>query len=95
LESYPLPPLSIESWTWYSDPGFAGRGAVIWTAVIRNNTTEYVRSVPVEVTTFDAAGNVMDTDFSYATGLAPGGTASAKGYATYFGSEKKASIRIK
>lgn len=94
LRNTPLPELEIESWNWRKDAGFGTDGAVIWTAVIRNNTTEYIRNARVEFTSLDANGRVMDTDFSYASGLAPGGTASAKGYATYFGGEERGRIRI-
>lgn len=94
-ERAPLPPVNIESWTWYPDSDFAGRGAVIWSAVVRNNTGAYIEHVAVEITTFDKDGVIADTDFAYATGLPPGGTASVKGYATYYGTEKSANLRLK
>lgn len=94
LSTLPPSPIAIDTWSWYRDSDFAGTGAVIWTAVVKNRSSDYVESVRVEFTSFDAAGRVVDTDWGIATGLAPGGTASAKGYATYFGTEKTASLRI-
>lgn len=87
-------PLDVESWTWYKDPEFGGDGAVIWSAMVRNNTGVYVENAQVEFTSYDASGQIVDTDFGYATGLSPGGTASVKGYATYFGRERRAEIRV-
>ena len=95
LESSPLPRFEIVDWNWRSDADFAGDGAVIWTVEVRNNTTNYVSSVIVEFTTYDDRGQLMDTDFTYITGLQPGGTATGKGYATYFGTEKTGRIQIK
>lgn len=94
LRNDPLPAFEIESWNWQADPDFGTQGSVIYTGVIRNNTSEYVSLLKVEFTSFDAQGRIADTDFTYARGLAPGGTASIKGYATYFGTEKRASLRI-
>lgn len=89
------PPVKIESWRWEADPNFTSDGAVIFTAVVRNTSSNPIRSVRLEFTSFDAAGRILDTQSDYATGLPPGGTASSKGYATYFGTEKTATLVIK
>ncbi|MEJ2182731.1 MAG: SH3 domain-containing protein [Nitrospirota bacterium] len=94
LKSYPLPSFEIENWNWYKDPSFGTRGAVIWTVEVRNNTNNYVELLKIEFTTYDAKGNIITSDFAYVEGLSPGGTASTKSYATYFGKEEKAKIRI-
>ena len=65
-------------------------GAVIYTVEVKNKTSEYTQNVRVQFTSYDAAGNIIDTDWTYVTVLSPGGTASGKGYATYFGREKEA-----
>lgn len=95
VESSPLPEFEIETWNWRSDPSFGTDGAVIWTAVIRNNTDRYVSSLRVEFTTFDSQGNILDTEFSYVQDIPPGGTSSVKGYADYFGREDKGQIQLK
>jgi len=69
-------------------------GAVIYTVEVKNKTSEYIRNVRVQFTSYDAAGNIIDTDWTYVSGLSPGGPASGKGYATYFGREKEAGMRI-
>ena len=90
-----MPAFEITTWSWRKDPDFTSDGATIWTGVVRNNTSRYVERVRVEFMSFDAADRIVDTDFGYATGLSPGGTASVKGYATYFGTEQRASLTIK
>jgi len=94
LESQPIPAFEVVSWNWQKDPGFAGRGAVIWTVEVRNNTARYVNLLRVDFTTYDAAGNVIDSDYGYVEGLSPGGVRSLKGYATYFGREERARIQL-
>lgn len=94
LQKQPLPTIEIADWNWRKDPGFGGDGAVIWQGQVRNNSGRYVELVRVEFTSLDGAGSVVDTDFTYARGLAPGGTANFKGYATYYGTEDKGRVRI-
>ena len=94
LRDGPLPPFEIVSWNWSTDPGFGIDGAVIWNVEVRNNTVTYVRQMRVDFATYDANDQLIDSDFTYVSGLSPGGTASAKSYATYYGREKTARIRI-
>lgn len=95
VQTSPPPSFEIETWNWRTDPSFGTDGAVIWTAVIRNHTDRYVDNVRVVFTTFDAQGNVLDTEYSYATDIPPGGTSSVKGYVDYFGREERGQIQIK
>ena len=68
---------------------------MIYTVEVKNKTSEYIRNVRVQFTSsYDAARQIIDTDWTYVTGLSPGGTASGKGYATYFRREKEAGMRI-
>ena len=53
-----------------------------------------MESVKVEITIYDASSRVTDSEYTYVSGLALGGMASRKSYATYFGTEKKVSIRV-
>lgn len=94
LENEPVPAFEIVSSSWVRDPDFGGSGSVIYNVELRNNTSRYVENVRVEITTYDANGSIMTTDFTFVKGLAPGGTGSAKGYATYFGGEETARIRV-
>ncbi len=88
------PPFEIEDFNFVLDPDFGGNGAVIWNAEIRNNTSRYVDSVRVEFSSYDTNDRLITTDFSYAQGLSPGGTAAVKGYATYYGREATGSVRV-
>jgi uncharacterized protein YgiM (DUF1202 family) len=94
LKDAPIPPFEVVTWNWRKDPNFGTKGAIIYTVEVRNNTNKYVSSLRVDFATYDKNGNVMDATFLYVSGLQPGGTSSDKSYATYFGNEKKASIRI-
>lgn len=94
METAPLPDFEIVSWKWYKDPSFGIDGSVIWTVEVRNNTNRYVEHLKVEFTSFDIQNRIITSDFSYISGLSPGGSGSTKSYSTYFGAEKTASIRI-
>ncbi len=89
IKDEPLPNLEIVDWNWYTSSGY-----VIYNVQVRNNTASYIKMVKVEFTSYDKSGNLIDTDFTFVTGLQPGGTASSKGYATKFGNEHKANIKI-
>lgn len=90
----PVPPIEIVDWNWRKDPGFGSNGAVRYTVELRNNTERYIRQVRVDFTTYDAAGSVIMSDYTYVTGLSPGGVASESSFADYFGEEKRARIRV-
>lgn len=94
LKNIPLPPLEIADWNWYSDSSFGADGAVIWNVEVRNNTSKYIEYVKVEFSTYDANDKLITSDFAYVKGLTPGGTATTKSYATFFGREKTGRIRI-
>ncbi|MAE83592.1 MAG: hypothetical protein CMB80_12690 [Flammeovirgaceae bacterium] len=89
-----LPKIQIESWSWRTDPDFGTRGTIIWVVELRNNTRAYIKSVKVEISIYDANSQLTESSFTYVTGLSPNGTASKKSYATYYGTEKTASIRV-
>jgi len=94
LQDGPIPPYEIVSWNWQKDPGFGTDGAVIWNVEVRNNTSQYVSLLRVNFATYDANGRLIESDFTYVRGLSPGGTASTKSYATYYGREERARISI-
>lgn len=94
LKMTPLPALEISSWNWRRDPNFGTKGAVIWNVEVRNNTNGYIERVRVEFSTYDKDENLITSDFTYVRGLSPGGTASSKAYATYFGREQTGRVRI-
>ena len=94
LKNSPLPSLEIASWNWSADPDFGTRGSIIWNVEVRNNTDRYIERAKVEFSTYDSSGELITSDSTYVMGLSPGGTATDKSYATYYGREKKGRVRI-
>lgn len=86
--------IEIVSWRCYKDPTFGGDGAIVIVGELRNNTDRYIELVRVEVTLYDKAGVVTDSDYTYVRGLAPGAKKSFKFYATYYGTEERASLQV-
>lgn len=89
-----IPDIEIVNWNWQADRDFTSAGSVIWMVELRNNTSRYIDAVKVEISIYDKQGRLTETDYTYVKGLPPGGTASDKNYATYYGTEHKASIRV-
>lgn len=94
LEDTPLPDVEVADWNWRIDPDFGTDGTVRYTVELRNNTSQYIDQVRVEFATYDAQGNLIESTFTYVSGLSPGGNASESGFATYYGNEEKAKIRV-
>ena len=94
LHNTPLPEIEISSWNWYKDPDYGLNGAVVWNVRVNNNTNEYIEYVLVEFSTYDANDELITSATTYVEGLPPGGYGVAKSFATYFGTEKHARIRI-
>ena len=94
LKYGPIPDIEIVDWSWRTDPSFGTNGTIIWIVELRNNTEWYIDMIKVEISIYDASGRLTETDFQFVQGLAPGGTASSKSYATYYGTEKTARLRI-
>lgn len=88
------PAAVIADWNWSSNPNFAGRGAVIWNVQVKNQSTKNIAAVQVQLTTFDASGKLVTSDDTYVNTIAVGETGTGKGYADYYGTERKAEVRI-
>lgn len=89
-----LSAVEIVSWHWTPDPGFGVDGAVKWTVQLRNQSNRYIDNVEVELTTYDAAGNLITTHSTYVSAIPPGGTRSDESYADYYGTESNARIQV-
>lgn len=94
LKDGPIPAIEIVDWNWRSDPDFGGDGIIKYTVELRNNTTRYIESVRVEITTYDNQGRLVASDFTYVNTLRPGEKASESSFAPYYGTEETARIRI-
>jgi len=84
----------IADWSWYADPDFGSSGTVKWNVVVRNVSEKPIDSAKVELTTYDAAGKLLDSTFTFVDAIPPGATRSADSYADYYGSESKAEVNL-
>lgn len=87
------PTVEVVSWNWRADPGFGTDGAIIYTVEVRNLSDQPIETVRIDFTTYDAQGNVVGSDYTFVSGLPPGGRKSTKSYATYYGTEEKARLQ--
>ena len=88
------PGVEIVSWNWYADPDHGTKGSVIWTVEVKNNTRRTVTLVRVEFASYDNTGKILTSASTHVSNIRPGGTGADTSYATYFGSEKSAGVRI-
>jgi hypothetical protein len=86
--------VKLDDWNWSANPDFGGKGAIVWHASVRNVSDKYVESVKVELTTYDASGKLVASDFTYVDAIPPGETRSKEGYADYYGTEGNATAQI-
>lgn len=84
----------IADWNWNKDPSFGTRGAIKWNVEIQNVSTRSIRDVRVELTTYDASGKLVATDFTYVNAIPPGQTRSQEGYGDLYGTEEHAEVKI-
>jgi hypothetical protein len=84
--------VTLLSYATYTDPNFAGMGAIIWVADVRNNSQREIESATVNLTTYNAAGQILTTDALYVGPIPTGEARADQGYADYLGSE--ATIRV-
>jgi hypothetical protein len=55
----------IVDWNWSSDPDFGSNGAIKWNVQVRNKSAKPMSLVKVEFTTYDKAGKLIASDFTY------------------------------
>lgn len=84
----------ITSWNWVKNPNFGGRGKIVWNVEVRNKSPKHLRNVKVEFATYDGAGKLVSSDFTYVSAIPPGQTRSSEGYAELYGTESKANAQV-
>lgn len=87
--------LEVVSWNWRADASFGTDGAVIYNVEVRNNSSRSINPVRIDITTYDAAGDLLASDYTYINGIPAGATRATKGHADYYGGEEKAKIQVK
>lgn len=80
----------IVDWNWRKDPSFGTRGTILWTVEVRNTSDRYMESVRVDMTTYDAGGGLVSSNFTYVTAIPPGETRSSQSYADLYRTEETA-----
>lgn len=86
--------VEVASWNWKADPGFGNKGAVRWNVEVKNTSQRYIESVRVEITTYDRDDRIVTSDSSYVSGIPPGESRSDQSFATYYGTEDRAAVRV-
>jgi hypothetical protein len=94
LSAPPATTVVIVSDTFYIDPDFATEGAIIWAAEVRNTTTQVVESAELNLTSHDAAGNVLTSALTFVGPIPPGETRATQSYADYLGTEASVDIIV-
>ena len=84
----------IVDWNWSSDPDFGSNGAIKWNVQVRNKSAKPMSLVKVEFTTYDKAGKLIASDFTYVQAIPAGQTRSDESYADYYGTEDKAGVQV-
>jgi hypothetical protein len=94
VNSSNLAAAEIVGWNWRKDPNFGTRGTIKWNVQVRNKTSENISNVRVEFTTFDRAGKMIASAFTYLSAIPPGQTRSNESYADLYMTEETANVQI-
>lgn len=89
-----LSAVKVDDWNWAADPEFGSRGAIKWTVSVRNVSDRYVQNAKVELTTYDKAGKLIATDFTFVDAIPPGEVRTEESYADLYGNEGNASLQV-
>jgi hypothetical protein len=84
----------ITSNNWRVDQDFAGLQAIIWTVEVQNNSAAQLEAVEVAIVTYDAAGKIVTTEFTFVGPIPPGERRSSESSADYHGTEASAIFQI-
>jgi hypothetical protein len=84
----------IVDWNWSSDPDFGSNGAIKWNVQVRNKSAKPMSLVKVEFTTYDKAGKLIASDFTYVQAIPAGQSRSDESYADYHGTEDEAGVQV-
>jgi hypothetical protein len=84
----------IVDWNWQKDPRFGSRGTIKWNVQVRNKSTQNIRNVKVELTTYDKGGKLITSTFTFVDAIPPGEVRSSNSYADYYGTESTAKVQL-
>jgi hypothetical protein len=87
--------VTVTSFKWQKEPDYGSNGAVRFIIAVKNNTKRYIRTIILQVTTFDSLGNPVASNDYFMDAFAPGKTKVLDTRTMdYYGTEKTASIQI-
>ena len=81
----------IASSNWRVDPSL---GAIVWTVEVQNTTSEELEGVQVDFVAYDAAGQILEYDFTFVGPIPPGATQASEGLADLHGNEASVNYQI-
>jgi hypothetical protein len=84
----------IVSSNWRVDPELGDGGAIVWTVEVQNTTPDQLEAVQVDFITYDAAGKILDYDFTFVGPIPAGGSLASEGLAEVHGTEASVNYQI-
>jgi hypothetical protein len=84
----------IVSSNWRVDPALGEAGAIVWTVDVQNTTSDQLEAVQVDFVTYDAAGKVLEYDFTIVGPIPPGATQASEGLADLHGTEASVNYQV-
>jgi hypothetical protein len=84
----------IVDWSWQKDPSFGGRGTIKWNVLVRNKSSQNIRNVKVELTTYDKSGKLVSSTFAFVDAIPAGQSRSTNSFADFYGMESTAKIQL-
>ncbi len=94
VNSLNLDAAEIVDFNWRKDPDFGTRGTIKWNVQVRNKSSQNISTVKVDLTTYDRAGKLVASTFTYVSAIPPGQTRSTESYEDLYGTEERANAQI-
>jgi hypothetical protein len=94
VKSSGLDAAEIVAWNWRTDPNFGTHGTIKWNVQVHNKSSENIGTVRVEFTTYDNAGKLVSSTFTYINAIPPGQTRSNESFADLYTTEDRAMVQI-
>lgn len=84
----------IADWSWESDPSTGSNGMIRWRVAVKNLSDRPMESVKVNLSTYDAAGKLLGSDFAFVDAIPPGETRTSEGIEDRYGTEQTAQTLV-
>jgi len=84
----------ISDFNWSKDAEFGTKGTIKWNVKIGNKSSQNIEAAKVQFETYDEAGKLVSTNFTYVDAIPTGQTRSTESYADLYGTERTANAQI-